>query len=207
MFERFTDRARRVMVLAQEESRVLNRSYIGGEHVLIGLIHEGEGTAAKALADLGIRLDSVRALEAQFDQGGPTPAGHVPFTPACKKALELSLREALQLGHNYIGTEHLLLGLMRDIEGAPAKILTTLGATPELVRKAVVDLLHAYAKPPPPRFLRSPEADPTYIDAALPGVDVLLASGWVTVERIVGPIVCPDCHQVHSCARYVEVTS
>ena len=111
MFERFTDRARRVVVLAQEEARLLNHSYIGTEHILLGLIHEGEGVAAKALESLGISLEAVRSqVEEIIGQGGSSPSGHIPFTPRAKKVLELSLREALQLGHNYIGTEHILLG-------------------------------------------------------------------------------------------------
>ena len=124
MFERFTDRARRVVVLAQEEARLLNHSYIGTEHILLGLIHEGEGVAAKALESLGISLEAVRSqVEEIIGQGGSSPSGHIPFTPRAKKVLELSLREALQLGHNYIGTEHILLGLIREGEGLAAKIL------------------------------------------------------------------------------------
>src|ERR687897_191275 len=115
MFERFTDRARRVVVLAQEEARLLNHNYIGTEHILLGLIHEGEGVAAKALESLGISLEAVRAqVEEIIGQGQSAPTGHIPFTPRAKKVLELSLREALQLGHNYIGTEHILLGLIRE---------------------------------------------------------------------------------------------
>jgi ATP-dependent Clp protease ATP-binding subunit ClpC len=114
MFERFTDRARRVVVLAQEEARMLNHNYIGTEHILLGLIHEGEGVAAKALESLGISLDAVREqVQEIIGQGQQAPSGHIPFTPRAKKVLELSLREALQLGHNYIGTEHILLGLIR----------------------------------------------------------------------------------------------
>ena len=117
MFERFTDRARRVVVLAQEEARLLNHSYIGTEHILLGLIHEGEGVAAKALESLGISLEAVRnQVQDIIGQGGSSPSGHIPFTPRAKKVLELSLREALQLGHNYIGTEHILLGLIREGE-------------------------------------------------------------------------------------------
>src|SRR5262249_55410960 len=104
LFERFTDRARRVVVLAQEEARLLHHNYIGTEHILLGLIHEGEGVAAKALESLGISLEAVRSqVEEIIGQGGSSPAGHIPFTPRAKKVLELSLREALQLGHNYIG--------------------------------------------------------------------------------------------------------
>jgi ATP-dependent Clp protease ATP-binding subunit ClpC len=129
MFERFTDRARRVVVLAQEEARLLNHSYIGTEHILLGLIHEGEGVAAKALESLGISLEAVRSqVEEIIGQGGSSPSGHIPFTPRAKKVLELSLREALQLGHNYIGTEHILLGLIREGEGVAAQVLVKLGA-------------------------------------------------------------------------------
>ena len=129
MFERFTDRARRVVVLAQEEARLLNHNYIGTEHILLGLIHEGEGVAAKALESLGISLEAVRAqVEEIIGHGGTAPSGHIPFTPRAKKVLELSLREALQLGHNYIGTEHILLGLIREGEGVAAQVLVKLGA-------------------------------------------------------------------------------
>jgi ATP-dependent Clp protease ATP-binding subunit ClpC len=129
MFERFTDRARRVVVLAQEEARMLSHNYIGTEHILLGLIHEGEGVAAKALESLGISLEAVRAqVEEIIGQGQQAPSGHIPFTPRAKKVLELSLREALQLGHNYIGTEHILLGLIREGEGVAAQVLVKLGA-------------------------------------------------------------------------------
>ena len=124
MFERFTDRARRVVVLAQEEARMLSHNYIGTEHILLGLIHEGEGVAAKALESLDISLEAVRAqVEEIIGQGQQAPSGHIPFTPRAKKVLELSLREALQLGHNYIGTEHILLGLIREGEGVAAQVL------------------------------------------------------------------------------------
>ena len=129
MFERFTDRARRVVVLAQEEARMLNHNYIGTEHILLGLIHEGEGVAAKALESLNISLEAVRQqVEEIIGQGQAAPTGHIPFTPRAKKVLELSLREALQLGHNYIGTEHILLGLIREGEGVAAQVLVKLGA-------------------------------------------------------------------------------
>ncbi len=142
MFERFTDRARRVVVLAQEEARLLNHNYIGTEHILLGLIHEGEGVAAKALESLGISLEAVRAqVEEIIGQGGSSPSGHIPFTPRAKKVLELSLREALQLGHNYIGTEHILLGLIREGEGVAAQVLVKLGADLSRVRQQVIQLL------------------------------------------------------------------
>ena len=149
MFERFTDRARRVVVLAQEEARLLNHSYIGTEHILLGLIHEGEGVAAKALESLGISLEAVRAqVEEIIGQGGSSPSGHIPFTPRAKKVLELSLREALQLGHNYIGTEHILLGLIREGEGVAAQVLVKLGADLSRVRQQVIQLLSGYQGPP-----------------------------------------------------------
>ena len=146
MFERFTDRARRVVVLAQEEARLLNHNYIGTEHILLGLIHEGEGVAAKALESLGISLEGVRSqVEELIGQGGSSPSGHIPFTPRAKKVLELSLREALQLGHNYIGTEHILLGLIREGEGVAAQVLVKLGADLSRVRQQVIQLLSGYA--------------------------------------------------------------
>ncbi len=145
MFERFTDRARRVVVLAQEEARMLNHNYIGTEHILLGLIHEGEGVAAKALESLGISLEAVRSqVEEIIGQGQQAPSGHIPFTPRAKKVLELSLREALQLGHNYIGTEHILLGLIREGEGVAAQVLMKLGADLARVRQQVIQLLSGY---------------------------------------------------------------
>jgi len=145
MFERFTDRARRVVVLAQEEARMLNHNYIGTEHILLGLIHEGEGVAAKAMEGMGISLEAVRAqVEEIIGQGQQAPSGHIPFTPRAKKVLELSLREALQLGHNYIGTEHILLGLIREGEGVAAQVLVKLGADLNRVRQQVIQLLSGY---------------------------------------------------------------
>jgi len=145
MFERFTDRARRVVVLAQEEARMLNHNYIGTEHILLGLIHEGEGVAAKALESLGISLDAVRSqVQEIIGEGQQAPSGHIPFTPRAKKVLELSLREALQLGHNYIGTEHILLGLIREGEGVAAQVLNKLGADLNRVRQQVIQLLSGY---------------------------------------------------------------
>jgi ATP-dependent Clp protease ATP-binding subunit ClpC len=147
MFERFTDRARRVVVLAQEEARMLNHNYIGTEHILLGLIHEGEGVAAKALESLGISLEAVRSqVEEIIGQGQQAPSGHIPFTPRAKKVLELSLREALQLGHNYIGTEHILLGLIREGEGVAAQVLVKLGADLNRVRQQVIQLLSGYSQ-------------------------------------------------------------
>ena len=145
MFERFTDRARRVVVLAQEEARMLNHNYIGTEHILLGLIHEGEGVASKALESLGVSLESVREqVQEIIGQGQQAPTGHIPFTPRAKKVLELSLREALQLGHNYIGTEHILLGLIREGEGVAAQVLVKLGADLSRVRQQVIQLISGY---------------------------------------------------------------
>src|SRR5690554_2255571 len=145
MFERFTDRARRVVVLAQEEARMLNHNYIGTEHILLGLIHEGEGVAAKALEGLDIKLEAVREqVQEIIGQGQQAPTGHIPFTPRAKKVLELSLREALQLGHNYIGTEHILLGLIREGEGVAAQVLVKLGADLNRVRQQVIQLISGY---------------------------------------------------------------
>jgi ATP-dependent Clp protease ATP-binding subunit ClpA len=143
MFERFTDRARRVVVLAQEEARALNHDYIGTEHLLLALIHEGEGVAAKALESLGISLEAVRHQVQEIIGQGQTPKqGHIPFTPRAKKVLELSLREAHQLGHDYIGTEHLLLGLIREGQGVAAQVLVMLGADLDRVSQQVIQLLH-----------------------------------------------------------------
>ena len=145
MFERFTDRARRVVVLAQEEARMLNHNYIGTEHILLGLIHEGEGVAAKALEALGISLEAVREqVEEIIGQGQQAPTGHIPFTPRAKKVLELSMREALQINHPYIGTEHILLGLIREGEGVAAQVLIKLGADLNRVRNQVLQLLSGF---------------------------------------------------------------
>ena len=157
MFERFTERARRVVVLAQEEARLLNHNYIGTEHILLGLIHEGEGVAARALETMGIGLDSVRQQVVDIiGQGSQAPSGHIPFTPRAKKVLELSLREALQLGHNYIGTEHILLGLIREGEGVAAQVLQKLGADLHKVRQTVIQLLSGVQQEDQPSGGREP---------------------------------------------------
>jgi ATP-dependent Clp protease ATP-binding subunit ClpC len=147
VFERFTERARHVMVLANEEARLLNANFIGTEHLLLGLIHEGEGVAAKALEQLGISLEAVRE-KVEETMGAPSTAAGVaaPFTPRAKKVLELSLREAMQLGHKYIGTEHILLGLVREGEDVGARILVDLGADLSQVRQQVIQLLSGYGK-------------------------------------------------------------
>jgi ATP-dependent Clp protease ATP-binding subunit ClpA len=142
MFERFTDRARLVVVLAQEEARILNHDYIGTEHLLLGLIRESDGVAAEALESLGISLDAVRQQVGEIiGQGQQAPSGHIPFTPRAKKVLELSLREATQLGHDHIGTEHILLGLIREGDGVAAQVLVKLGADLNRVRQQVIQLV------------------------------------------------------------------
>jgi ATP-dependent Clp protease ATP-binding subunit ClpC len=141
MFERFTDRARRVVVQAQEESRRLNHNYIGTEHLLLGVLREDEGVAA-ALAALEVGLDPARELVAEIvGRGRQAPSGHIPFTPRAKKVLELSLREALRLGHPYIGPEHILLGLLTEGQGVAVEVLRVLGAPPEQVRARVLELV------------------------------------------------------------------
>ena len=142
MFEKFTERARQVIVLAQEEARMLNHDYIGTEHLLLGLIHEGEGVAARVLESLGISLEDVRQnVEEMIGRGDHELSGHIPFTPRAKKVLELSLRESQQLGHDYIGTEHILLGLIREGEGVAAQVLVKLGGDLNRVRQQVLQVL------------------------------------------------------------------
>jgi ATP-dependent Clp protease ATP-binding subunit ClpC len=148
MFERFTDRARRVLVLAQDEARLLNHNFIGTEHILLGLLCEGDGVAAQALSTLGISPTAAR--EKVAETAGPASAsmtGSPPFTPRAKKVLELSLREALQLGHNYIGTEHMLLGIVREGEGVAVQVLVSLGAEPSRVRHEVIRALTGGVEP------------------------------------------------------------
>ncbi len=142
MFERFTEPARQVVVLAQEEARALKHNYIGTEHLLLGLLREREGLAARALGALGVQLEDVRAQVAQIiGQGDEVEAGQIPFTPRAKRVLDLSLREALSLGHNYIGTEHLLLGIARENEGVAARILLDFDADAETLRNQVIGML------------------------------------------------------------------
>ena len=142
MFDRFTDQSRRVVVLAQEEARLLNHHYIGTEHLLLGLISEGEGVAAQALTALGVTLEAARTqVEEAIGEGREAPGLHVPFTPAAKNVLEVALREALKLGHNHIGPEHILLGLVRESTNVAVQILVTLGADPRGVREKVLALL------------------------------------------------------------------
>jgi ATP-dependent Clp protease ATP-binding subunit ClpC len=146
MFERFTDRARRVVVLAQDEARDLGHAYIGTEHLLLGLIRERDGVAARALVSLGVSPAAIRqqVVEA-VGKGGGQPPGHIPFTPRAKKILELALRESRQLGHEYIGTEHILLGIVREREGVAAQVLQYQGLTLEVVRQSVIQILSGYS--------------------------------------------------------------
>ena len=172
MFERFTDRARRVLVLAQEEARLLNHNFIGTEHILLGLIHEGEGVAAKALESLGISLEAVREkVEETIGPAGTSTTGSPPFTPRAKKVLELSLREALQLGHNYIGTEHMLLGLVREGEGVAAQVLVSLGADLSRVRQQVIQLLSGYQAAGPEKAAAGATPSTADVPAGSPVLD------------------------------------
>jgi ATP-dependent Clp protease ATP-binding subunit ClpC len=161
MFERFTDRARRVVVLAQDEARLLDHNYIGTEHLLLGLLQEGHGVAAQALAVLGVSLAEVRGrVEEIIGRGTGQQPGHLPFTPRAKKVLELSFREALKLGHDYIGTEHILLGIVREGEGVAAQVLAALGAGEDQIREKVTEVLgrsagRAGEHPAEPRAFRT----------------------------------------------------
>jgi ATP-dependent Clp protease ATP-binding subunit ClpC len=156
MFERFTGRAQRAMVLAQEEAGMLNHNHIGTEHLLLGLIHEGEGVAAQALESLGISLQAVRQqVEEVIGQGPYAPAGPIPFTPRAKKVLELSRREALAMGHNYVGTEHILLGLLREGDGVAAQVLVRMGADLNRVRQQVIQLLAGHQDKDEPKSGRA----------------------------------------------------
>ena len=188
MFERFTDRARRVVVLAQEEARMLNHNYIGTEHLLLGLIGEGEGVAARALESLGIRLDAVRQqVQAIIGRGQQPPSGHIPFTPRGKKVLELAGRESNALGHQYIGTEHILLGLIREADGVAAQVLVKLGAGQDRVRQQVIQLLHEYRGQDVTGESSRPgeRARARLLDDALAGIDSL-EHRLAAVERWAG---------------------
>jgi ATP-dependent Clp protease ATP-binding subunit ClpC len=183
MFERFTDRARRVVVLAQDEARMLNHNYIGTEHILLGLLREGEGVAARVLESLGITPEAVRLqVEEITGRGKSPPSGHIPFTPPAKKVLELSLREALQLGHDYIGTEHILLGLLREGAGVAAQVLVRLGADLNRVRQQVMGMLHSTPPDPGRRVGPSERAIVARFRTRLDTLDTRLAA----IERRVG---------------------
>jgi len=180
MFERFTDRGRRVVVLAQEEARLLNHNYIGTEHLLLGLVREGDGAAAEAIESLGISLEAVRQQVQQIiGRGKQEPSGHIPFTPRAKKVLELSLREARQLGHDYISTEHILLGLIREGEGVGAQVLVRLGADLNQFRWQVIRLVAG----------RDPEATGRVVVAGEAGADVLLPRTVADVQNALTKIM------------------
>jgi len=196
VFERFTDRAHRVVVLAQEEARMLNHNYLGTEHLLLGLVHEGEGVAARALESLGISLRAVRQqVYEMIGQGQQPPAGHIPFTPRAKKVMELAQREANDLGHNYVGTEHLLLGLVREGEGVAAQVLVKLGADLAGVRQQVIHLLHGPAGSVVPGQDRrlGKRARARLMDDALARIEAL-DQRLAAVERWAG--MRPDLHEV-----------
>jgi hypothetical protein len=188
MFERFTDRTRRVVVLAQEEARMLNHNRVGTEHILLGLVHEGQGVAARALQSLGISLEAVRQeVEQIVGRGEQSPSGHIPFTPRAKKVLEFSLREARMLGHDYIGTEHILLGVIREGEGVAAQVLVRLGADLNRVRQQVIQLLHGHQGEEPGSSREAPGGPRR--GGELPGVSsgvTALESRMSAIERRVG---------------------
>lgn len=187
MFERFTDRARRVVVLAQEEARLLNHNYIGTEHVLLGLIHEREGIAAKALESLGVGLDSVRTEVVEIiGRGEQSPAGHIPFTPRASKVFELSLRESLELGHNHIDTEHILLGLLRQGDGVAAHVLAKLGVNRAQLRQMVFELTGGSST-------AEPYSEEGWPQEGWPPEEKVLrqspAPGWMRESSGFGPVV------------------
>jgi hypothetical protein len=193
MFERFTDRARRAVVLAQEEARMLDHGYIGTEHLLLGLVHLGEGVAAKALESMGIGLEVVREqVEEIIGRGHHTDGGHIPFTPRAKRVLELSLRESSQLGHTYIGTEHILLGLVREGDGVAAQVLVKLGADLDRVRQQVIRELHGHIeKSKPLRVVRDVRPRVEDVLARIESMDGRLAAieQWVGMG---GGVTGPD---------------
>jgi ATP-dependent Clp protease ATP-binding subunit ClpC len=191
MFERFTDRARRVVVLAQEEGRLLSHNYIGTEHLLLGLIREGEGVAAEALESLGISLEAARRHVEEIIGRGQQAPGHIPFTPRAKKVLELSLREAHQLGHDYIGTEHILLGLIREGEGVGAQVLVRMGADLNRFRWQVIRLVAG----------RDPEATGPVAVAGV-GADVLLPRTVADVQNALSKIM----ERIEAIERHLEMT-
>ena len=188
MFERFTNRARRVVVLAQEEARILRHNYIGTEHLLLGILAEGEGTAFRALDELGVTLEIARQqVEGIIGAGQDAMSGHIPFTPRAKKVLELSLREALKLGHNYIGTEHILLGIIREGDGVGAQVLTRLGDDLSVVRMHVIRLAPTSGEDPAenvgvPPHRTSIARQPGGVLALLEDISVRLAN----IERHLG---------------------
>ena len=204
MFERFTDPARRVVVLAQEEARLLEHNYIGTEHLLLGLVRENDGLAAQVLADLNVSLERAReSVERRIGTGGGAPVGHIAFTPRAKVALELSLREALQLGHNYIGTEHILLGLLAEGEGVAVLTLAELGLEPPVVRAAVLDRAAGTGVAPAPSGTGRTREDPPNCPGCWRSLEGRAASRVITVggdgehdERRVRVVYCGACGQI-----------
>src|SRR5499425_2737093 len=186
MFERFTDRARRVVVLGQEEAQELGHGYIGTEHILLGLLRESDGVAARALESLGISLEAVRQqVQEIIGRGEGMPSGHIPFTPRAKKVLELSLREALQFGHDYIGTEHILLGLVREGDGVAAQVLVQLGADLPNVRAQVIKVLQEAPDPlEVPGESPAPEERPHPATAGQPGSPVRVVGSRIQLESL-----------------------
>jgi len=193
MFERFTDRARRVVVLSQEEARLLNHNYIGTEHILLGLLREGDGVAAEALESLEISLEAVRQqVEEIIGRGQQAPSGHIPFTPRAKRVLELSLRESRQLGDDYISTEHILLGLIREGEGVGAQVLVRLGADLDRSRRQVIRLVAD----------RDPEATGRVAVAGGVGAGVLLPHTAADVQHALTKIM----ERIEAIERHLGMT-
>jgi ATP-dependent Clp protease ATP-binding subunit ClpC len=187
VFERFTDTARRVIVLAQEEARMLRHDYIGTEHILLGLIREEGCVASRSLVAAGLSLSLIREEVIRVvGQGTKAPTEHIPFTPRAKKVLELSLREALQLGHNYIGTEHILLGLIREGEGVAAQVIQKLGADLNQVRRIVTELLADHAGPAPEEAAEGDAED-------TPGAPAEVRAPTTPVAPLEEPPTCPSC--------------
>jgi ATP-dependent Clp protease ATP-binding subunit ClpC len=192
MFERFTERARRVVVLAQDEARTLKHTYIGAEHILLGLLREEEGVAAHVLASLDVTIEEVRAQVARIVRpGDEEPTGQMPFAPRARKVLELALREALSLGHDYIATEHILLGLVRENEGVATRILDDFDADAETIRNAVISRLSAPARRTPDRIRQVVIACPGCGE----GLETVMRdrSGSNLDVSAEGDRTCPDC--------------
>jgi hypothetical protein len=196
VFERFTDHARRVVVMAQEEARLLNHNYIGTEHILLGILRLREGVACLALDSLGVSLDRIRfRVEERVGHGSSAPTGHIPFTPRAKKVLELSLREALQLGHNYIGTEHILLGLVREGEGVACQVLVEAGVELSRLRETVLQLLTGGGAAESVRSLRPVGQGPSFAAPRMAMCSFCGRDLWDVTYYVAGPdaAICEDC--------------
>ena len=204
MFERFTERARQVVVLAQDEARTLKHNYIGTEHILLGLLREEEGLAARVLDSLDITVEEVRAQVARIvGQGDEVTTGQIPFTPRAKKVLELALREALSLGHNYIGTEHILLGLVRENEGVAARILLDFDADAEKIRNEVIRVLSLKTGREPVRTTARLIVHCPSCDAPVESVGTKMVPGRFAVEGD-GTQTCRSCGAVWHLSYRVE---